>query len=53
MPRWFKILLVAVGVLAVLLVLVALFSGGRHGPSRHLGHPPTGMTPMAIAAAAT
>jgi hypothetical protein len=40
-PRWVKVFLIATVVLAVLLLIVALFGGGRHGPSRHLGSLPT------------
>ena len=36
MPRWVKFLL-AVSALLAVLVLAVLFSGGSHGPGRHLG----------------
>lgn len=38
-PRWVKVVAVVVGVLIVLVVAVMLFSGGNHGPGRHLSAP--------------
>lgn len=37
MPRWFKISLIVVAVLALIMVVVFVASGGSHGPARHLG----------------
>ena len=35
MPRWVKVSGIIVAVLALLLVIVLLISGGDHGPRRH------------------
>jgi len=35
MPRWVKVSATIVGVLALLVVVPMLFSGGAHGPGRH------------------
>jgi hypothetical protein len=35
MPRWVKLSLILVAVLALLVVIVMLIAGGGHGPSRH------------------
>lgn len=35
MPRWVKITLIAL-IVAVLVVVLVLASGGQHGPARHL-----------------
>jgi hypothetical protein len=35
-PRWVKISGIVAVVLALLLVIAAIFGGGRHGPGRHL-----------------
>jgi hypothetical protein len=35
-PRWVKVFVIAALGLALLLVVVMLVSGGRHGPGRHL-----------------
>lgn len=37
MPRWVKLLAVAVVALLVVLVVVMLLAGGDHGPGRHRG----------------
>lgn len=52
MPRWVKISL-AVAAVVVLVVLVALLSGGQHGPGRHLSapHMGTGELPRVAASA--
>jgi len=39
MPRWVKIYLIVAGVLFFVL-LVALLSGGKHGPGRHFSTTP-------------
>ena len=36
MPRWVKVSGIIVAVLALLLVIVLLVSGGEHGPRRHV-----------------
>lgn len=36
-PRWVKLMGLAVVVLVVVAVLVMLLLGGEHGPGRHLG----------------
>jgi hypothetical protein len=47
MPRWVKVSGTIAIVLAVLVVIVLLASGGEHGPGRHLpgSEPPGGHTP--------
>jgi hypothetical protein len=35
-PRWVKVFVIAALGLALLMVVVMLLSGGRHGPGRHL-----------------
>jgi hypothetical protein len=35
MPRWVKLSLILVAVLALVVVIVMLIAGGGHGPSRH------------------
>jgi hypothetical protein len=40
MPRWMKVTVIAVAVLALLAVAVMILSGGDHGPGRHLSQPP-------------
>ena len=37
MPRWVKVLAVALVVLVVVAILAMLVFGGDHGPGRHLG----------------
>lgn len=37
MPRWVKVSAIAVGILAILLAILLIFGGGKHGPSRHFG----------------
>jgi len=37
MPRWVKMSLVVVLILAVVLVVVMALSGGEHGPGLHTG----------------
>ena len=51
-PRWVKVSGIIAAVLVLLIVIVMLASGGRHGPGRHLrsgeggGHrPPSGSHP--------
>lgn len=36
MPRWVKMSAIVAVLLAVLVVVVMLLSGGEHGPGRHL-----------------
>ncbi|MDA2813183.1 hypothetical protein O4J56_21235 [Nocardiopsis sp. RSe5-2] len=36
MPRWVKAVIAAGAAVALLLVVLALFGGGEHGPGRHL-----------------
>lgn len=51
-PRWVKVSGIIAAVLVLLVLIVMLASGGRHGPGRHLrsgdggGHrPPSGSHP--------
>ena len=51
-PRWVKVSGIIAAVLVLLILIVMLASGGRHGPGRHLrsseggGHrPPSGSHP--------
>jgi uncharacterized membrane protein len=38
MPRWVKVAMWAIGIVAVLAVVVVVFRiGGEHGPGRHFG----------------
>ena len=47
MPRWVKVSGIIAIVLALVVVIVVLVSGGEHGPGRHLpgGETPPGHTP--------
>lgn len=38
MPRWVKVLVMVLGLLALLLVAAMLLTGGEHGPGRHMSH---------------
>lgn len=38
-PRWVKVAGIVVAVLAVVVVVFLLVSGGAHGPGRHQGMP--------------
>ena len=46
-PTWVKVLVVAAGVAVALIVVIAILSGGEHGPGRHLpgGGAPGNHTP--------
>lgn len=47
-PRWLKVSLIVAAGVVLLLVVVALASGGQHGPGQHLpGGNPVGHTPPA------
>lgn len=35
-PRWVKVSVIITGVLVLLIVGLMVFSGGKHGPGRHL-----------------
>lgn len=47
MPRWVKVSGMIAIVVALLVVIALVVSGGEHGPGRHLpaGDTPTGHTP--------
>jgi hypothetical protein len=50
MPRWVKVSGVIAIVLALLVVIIVLVSGGEHGPRRHLPgeETPGGQTPSVL-----
>ncbi len=51
-PRWVKVFGIVTGVLALLLLILMLVTGGNHGPGRHLSSG-TLLAPAAVAGAAT
>lgn len=52
MPSWVKASLVIAALVAVA-VVVALLTGGEHGPGRHLGSPELAAPPRTTVAATT
>lgn len=47
MPRWVRLLAIAVVLLALLIAVVMLIGGGEHGPARHFSagaDPATGIS---------
>lgn len=54
MPRWVKVLLWVAVALVALLVVLMLFSGGQHGPWRHMaGTTPEAMVDPCVASCVT
>jgi hypothetical protein len=50
MPRWVKVMLVVVGVLALAVVAHRFIGGGQHGPDRHVPAGGLGAVPRMEAA---
>lgn len=50
LPRWVKVMLVVVGVLALAVVAHQVIGGGQHGPNRHVPAGGLGAVPRVGAA---